>query len=269
MKTVVITGSTRGIGFGLADAFLDLGCRVVVNGRSPSSVEQACQQLAAKRNSDHLHGFAADVADLDQMEALWATAVAHFGQVDIWINNAGLGHDMLPMWQLPPERVKTIVDTNILGLMYGSRVAIRGMLAQGYGQLYNMEGAGSNGHVRNGMSIYSTSKAAVHLLSQALIQEVEGTAVQVGTLSPGMVVTDLLLDPLNTDPEIFTRSQRIFNILSDRVETVTPFLAQKILENDQNGAKIQWLTRSKMIWRFLTSPFVKRNPLGDFSPGAG
>jgi NAD(P)-dependent dehydrogenase (short-subunit alcohol dehydrogenase family) len=269
MKNVVVTGSTRGIGYGLADAFLDLGCRVVVNGRSPANVEQAVKKLSAKHGADRLHGAAADMADLAQVEALWETAVSRFGQVDIWINNAGLGHDMLPMWELPPERVKAIVDANILGLMYGSRVAIRGMLAQGHGQLYNMEGAGSNGHVRNGMSVYSTSKAAVHLLSQALIQEVGGTAVQVGTLSPGMVVTDLLLDPMKTDPEIFARSRKIFNILSDRVETVTPFLAQKILGNDQNGAKIQWLTRPKMIWRFLTSPFSKRDPFGDFSPGAG
>lgn len=269
MKSIVITGSTRGIGFGLADAFLDLDCGVVVNGRTPASVEQTCQQLAAKHGPDRLHGFAADVADLAQVEALWETAVTQFGQVDIWINNAGLGHNVLPMWELLPERVKAIVDTNILGLMVGSRVAIQGMLAQGHGQLYNMEGAGSNGHVRNGMSVYSTSKAAVHLFSQALIQEVEGTAVQVGTISPGMVVTDLLLDPLNADPEIFTRSRRIFNIISDRVETVTPFLAQKILKNGRNGAKIQWLTCPKMIWRFLTSPFVKRNPLGDFSPGTG
>lgn len=269
MKSIVITGSTRGIGYGLADAFLDSGCAVVINGRSPSSVDQAFEKLSAKHGADRLHGAAADMADLTQVEALWDTAVNRFDQVDIWINNAGLGHDMLPMWELPPERVKTIVDTNILGLMYGSRVAIQGMLAQGHGQLYNMEGAGSNGHVRNGMSIYATSKAAVHLFSQALINETKGTAVQVGTISPGMVVTDLLLDPMNADPEIFTRSQRIFNIISDRVETVTPYLARKILENDKSGANIQWLSRPKMIWRFLSSPFSKRNPLGDFSPGAG
>jgi NAD(P)-dependent dehydrogenase (short-subunit alcohol dehydrogenase family) len=237
MKSVVITGSTRGIGYGLADAFLNLGCRVVVNGRSPASVNQAVEKLSAKHDADRLHGAAADMADLSQVEALWATAVTHFGQVDIWINNAGLGHDMLPMWELSPERVKTIVDTNILGVMVGSRVAIRGMLAQGHGQLYNMEGAGSNGHVRSGMSVYSTSKAAVHLFSQALIQEVAGTAVQVGTISPGMVVTDLLLDPLNADPEIFVRSRKIFNIISDRVETVTPFLAQKTSKTTRTGPK--------------------------------
>lgn len=268
MINVVVTGSTRGIGYGLADAFLELGCRVVVNGRSSSSVDQVVEKLAVKYGADRLHGFAADMADLSQVEALWATAVSQFGQVDIWINNAGLGHDMLPMWQLPPERIKTIVDTNILGLMYGSRVAIQGMLAQGHGQLYNMEGAGSNGHVRNGMSVYATSKAAVHLFSQALIQETVGTAVQVGTISPGMVVTDLLLDPMQADPEIFARSQRIFNILSDRVETVTPYLARKILENDKPGAHIQWLTRPKIIWRFLSAPFGKRNPMGDFTPGS-
>ena len=125
-----------------------------------------------------------------------------------------------------------------------------------------------DGHVRNGMTGYATKKAAVHLFSQALIQEPAGTAVQVGTISPGMVVTDLLLDSMHTDPAIFVRSKRIFNILSDRVETVTPFLAQKILENDRNGVRIEWLTRPKMFWRFLSAPFSKRNPLGDFSPGS-
>ena len=240
----------------------------MVNGLSPSTVDQVIEKLSAKHGAGRLNGAAADMADWAQVEALWATAVTQFGQVEIWINNAGLGHDILPMWQLPPERVKTIVDTNILGLMYGSRVAIHGILAQGRGQLYNMKGAGSNGHVRNGMTVYATSKAAVHLFSQALIQEPAGTAVQVGTISPGMVVTDLLLDPMHTDPAIFVRSKRIFNILSDRVETVTPFLAQKILENDRNGVRIEWLTRPKMFWRFLSAPFSKRNPLGDFSPGS-
>lgn len=268
MKIVVITGSTRGIGFGLADAFLDLGCAVVVNGRSQTSVDQAVQRLAARHDPDRFLGFAADVADLAQVEAMWSAAIDRFGQVDIWVNNAGLSHDLQPMWELEPARIKTIVDTNIWGLMIGSRVAIRGMLEQGFGQLYNMEGAGSNGHVRNGMSVYATSKAAVHLFSQALVQETEGTAVQVGTLSPGMVVTDMLLDPLKNDPEILTRNRRIFNILSDTPQTVAPFLARKMLENNRSGAKIKWLSRPKLVWRFLTAPFSKRNPLGSYEPGA-
>lgn len=266
MQSIVITGSTRGIGYGLAEAFLDLGCNVAVNGRSQSSVDKACQQLAVKHGQERLLGFAADVADLGQVEALWQTAVDRFDKIDIWINNAGLGHDLLPMWELPPERIRTIVDGNILGVMHGSRVAVRGMLAQRFGQLYNMQGAGSNGHVRQGMSVYASSKAAVRLLTQALVNETKETAVQVGFLSPGMVVTDLLLDPLAADPASFERSRRIFNILSDRAETVAPFLAQKMLTNDKTGVKIKWLTRPKIFWRFLSAPFNKRDPFGERAP---
>ena len=106
------------------------------------------------------------ITNIEDVRALWKHAVDTFGSVDIWINNAGIGHQLAPMWELPPERVQAIVDTNILGLMHGSRVAIWGMLAQGHGQLYNMEGAGSRGHARHGMSVYATSKAAVMRLTE-------------------------------------------------------------------------------------------------------
>lgn len=258
MKHVVITGSTRGIGYGLADAFLAQGCAVVINGRSPQSVAQASQQLAEQHGRERLHGFAADVAVLAEVEALWDAAQTRFGAVDIWINNAGLGHDMLSLWDIPPERVETIVRANILGTAFGSRVAVRRMLQQGHGQLYNMEGFGSNGSTRWGLSIYGTSKAAVHYLTEALIDETKETAVQVGSLRPGMVATDLLLDPVINDPAALARSRRVFNILADRVEAVTPWLVEKMLANEKHGAHIQWLTTPRLIWRFLSAPFSKR-----------
>ena len=98
MKSIVITGSTRGIGFGLADAFLATGCRVVVNGRSQESVDRACAQLAKKYASDQLYGFAAVVSDPAQVAALWQFAKQQLEIIDIWINNAGLGHNTEPFW---------------------------------------------------------------------------------------------------------------------------------------------------------------------------
>ncbi len=263
MKTVVITGSTRGIGYGLAEAFLDLGCKVLVNGRSPDSVDQAIAKLGAQYDPACIHGQAGDVASLTQMEALWQTAVTRFGQVDIWINNAGLNHPYESLWKLEPEAMEKVVNANILGTMIGSKVAIQGMLVQGHGQLFNMEGAGSNGKVRPGMSVYSASKAAVTLLSNALIKETEGTAVQVGTISPGMVVTDLLMEPLTQDPAMMEKNRRIFNILTDRVETIAPFLAQQMLASDKTGTRIKWLTTTKIMWRFLTAPISKRDPFAE------
>jgi NAD(P)-dependent dehydrogenase (short-subunit alcohol dehydrogenase family) len=259
MKQIVITGSTRGIGYGLAREFLEAGCAVTVSGRTPASVDRAVTALTAKYGRDRLHGCPCDVTELAQVESLWQSAVAQFGRVDIWINNAGIAHALVPAWELAPQLLASVVETNVIGLAYGSRVAIRGMLAQGQGQLYNMLGQGANGNTRHGMSVYGMTKAAANHLARALIDELEGKPVQVGTLSPGMVMTDMLLDQIQSDPELLTRGRRIFNILADRVETVTPWLVRRILANDRTGVHIRWLTQPKIIWRFLSAPFRRRD----------
>ena len=139
MKSVVITGSTRGIGYGLADAFLAQGYRVTVNGRSQSSVDKSLVTLGQKYGPEKLAGQAGDVSLLETHQTLWETAVSHFGQIDIWINNAGVGHPFLNVWELPQEKIHQIVDIDLKGVIFGSQVAIRGMLKQGQGHLYNME----------------------------------------------------------------------------------------------------------------------------------
>lgn len=258
-KSVVITGSTRGIGLGLARNFLARNCQVMVHGRTPESVEHAMSLLGAMAKPGNIAGFHGYVSDYETMQALWQAAKTRFGHVDIWINNAGLGHNLLPIWEIPLERMTAVINANITGLVIASRVAFQGMQDQGNGQLYNMHGFGSDGRTRSGMSIYGMSKAAVNYFSDSLIAETAGTAVKVGTLSPGMVLTDLFLDPLVADPATLVRSRRIFNILADRVETVTPWLVDQIMANHQHGKAITWLTRRKIIWRFVTAPFNKRD----------
>jgi NAD(P)-dependent dehydrogenase (short-subunit alcohol dehydrogenase family) len=259
MKTVVVTGSTRGIGFGLADAFLSHGCAVVVSGRTLAAVDAAVTKLAAQHEPQRLLGQTCDVSDYAQVQALWEAAKARFGQIDIWINNAGIAHHVSDFHKLPPEQMRAIVETNILGAMHGSRVALNGMKAQGFGSLYNMEGLGSSGgrQVR-GLSIYGTTKAALRYLDDALMLETKGTPIIVGALQPGMTLTDMLTKQYEDQPQEWEKFKPILNILSDRVETVTPWLAQKVLANTQGGARIAWSSGGKMAWRFLTAPFVKR-----------
>jgi NAD(P)-dependent dehydrogenase (short-subunit alcohol dehydrogenase family) len=259
MKAVVITGSTRGIGFGLADSFLAEGCAVVVSGRTQAAVDEAVSRLAAGHDTQRVLGKPCDVSDYAQVQALWDAAVARFGHVDIWINNAGIAHPVSDFQMLPPEQMKTIVETNILGAMYGSRVALNGMKAQGFGSLYSMEGLGSSGgrQVR-GLSIYGTTKAALRYLNDALMIETKGTPIIVGALQPGMTLTDLLTKQYQDQPEAWERFKRILNILSDRVETVTPWLARKVLSNTRGGARFAWVSRAKITWRFMTAPFIKR-----------
>lgn len=259
MKTIIITGSTRGIGYGLAAEFLKRGCRVAINGRSPNNVAKAVRALARQHGDARVSGQSGDVSRLEDQQALWDAAVAAFGPVDIWINNAGIGHPLRMVWELPPETVQQVVDINLKGLIFGAQVAIRGMIAQGFGHLYNMEGFGSNGRTRPGISLYGSTKAAVRFLSRSLARETEGTGVKVSTLSPGIVITDLLTDQYRDDPQGLEAAKRVFNTLGDKVETVTPWLAEKVLANDESGACIEWLTPTKLIGRFATAPFSKRD----------
>jgi NAD(P)-dependent dehydrogenase (short-subunit alcohol dehydrogenase family) len=262
MKTVVITGSTRGIGYGLADSFLALGCAVTVSGRIPASVEKAIAELTAKHEADRVLGQPCDVTDLAQVQALWDAAKAHFGKIDIWINNAGIGHSQMDFWQLSPGQIKAVVDTNLVGAMYGAKVALRGMLDQGFGSFYNVEGLGSDDRMVKGLALYGCTKAGLRYLTQSWVEETRGTSVLVGALRPGMVMTDLVTKQYKERPEDWERDKRIINILADRVETVTPWLAQKVLANDKTGARITWLTRGKVIGRFLAAPFRKRDLFG-------
>jgi NAD(P)-dependent dehydrogenase (short-subunit alcohol dehydrogenase family) len=259
LKTVVITGSTRGIGYGLADAFLSMECCVGVSGRTTVAVEGAVATLSAGRNGDRVFGQPCDVTEYEQVRTLWDTATDRFGRVDIWINNAGLSNPQVAFWEHPPGRVRSVVETNVIGAMYGAQVALAGMQAQGSGAFYNMEGLGSGGRTVWGLALYGTTKAALSYLTDALIAETKDTPVLVGAVRPGMVITDLVTRPYDDRPEDWERAKRIFGILADRVETVTPWLARRILENDRHGVRIEWLTRAKVLGRFAAAPFRRRN----------
>ncbi|MFC1619670.1 SDR family oxidoreductase [Candidatus Neomarinimicrobiota bacterium] len=259
MKVIVITGSTRGIGRGLAESFLAHDCAVVVSGRTPEAVDETVAQLHLKNGGERVFGQPADVTSLDQVENLWNAAVAQFGRVDIWINNAGLSHAELNFWALQPELIDSLVRTNIQGVMYGTLVALRGMLAQGFGAMYIMEGLGSDGRTIKGLSLYGTTKAAVAYLGKALQKDVQGTPVIVGSLRPGMVVTDLILEHYQGREEEWDRFKRVLNIFGERVETVTPWLAQRILNNTQNGSCIKWLTTWRLIRNLMRAGLHRRN----------
>ena len=259
MKNIVITGSTRGIGFGLADAFLARGCSVTVSGRSQASVDQSAGKLAAKHGPERVFGYPCDVTDFEAVQGLWDASKAHWGKIDIWINNAGIAHAQIDLREQAPEEMAAVVETNVTGAMYGARVALTGMLAQGSGCLYNMEGLGSDGRRVEGLTTYGTTKHALRYLTDALVEETKDTPVLVGALRPGMVVTDMLTKQYENRPEGWEEAKGIFNILADRVETVTPWLADQVLANSKHGARFQWLSRGKVMGRFLTAPFRKRD----------
>jgi NAD(P)-dependent dehydrogenase (short-subunit alcohol dehydrogenase family) len=259
MKVVVITGSTRGIGRGLAENFLARGCQVVVSGRNQEAVDAVVGELAQQYSADKVAGKACEITSAAQLQGLWDAAVAAFGRVDVWINNAGVSAPRKALADTDEADIASVVDINLGGLLQANRVALRGMRDQGSGQIWNMEGFGSGGQVQPGMSVYGATKRAVNYINKALQKEVKDSGVQVCTLSPGIVVTDLLVGDYDTSSPEWEKSKKIFNILGDKVETVTPFLVEGILKADKSGAKVAWLTGGKAFRRFMTAGFNKRD----------
>ena len=269
MKSVVVTGSTRGIGFGLAENFLKRGCQVVIHGRQEQQVQEVVSKLAEQYGADRVTGKSADMTDYEAIQALWNHARTSFGKVDIWINNAGMSLERKSFWEQPPHRLEQIVRTNLLGMMYANNICIREMLAQGHGQIWNMEGFGSDGMTQPGLTSYGSTKRAVTYMTKSLVKEVKDTPVQVCWLSPGIVVTDLLTGDYDLASEQWRKTKKTLNILGDTVETVTPHLVDGVLASNKNGAKVAWLTTGKVLKRFLTAGFNKRDLFVDAEIRAG
>lgn len=155
------------------------------------------------------------------------------------------------------------VHTNLIGLMHCNRVAIPHMYKQGGGMIWNMEGFGSNGQVRSTIGPYGTTKYGLRYFTKTLIQELAKTPVKIGYLSPGIVITDLLVPAPPLRGKNWERSKKILNILADTVETVTPFLVEGMLkQHGKHGAAVRWLTGGKVRRRFFMNLFKKRDIFG-------
>ncbi|MCD4524362.1 SDR family oxidoreductase [Nocardioides sp. cx-173] len=252
MTNAVITGSTKGIGFALARELLLRGHHVVVTGRGREAVDEAVKRLGAETSGGgRALGVPTDVTDPAQVQALWDAAVADLGSVDLWVNNAGVAYTMRTIVETTSEEVATMVGTNMLGTINGSQVAVRGMTAAGGGRLFNVLGGGSDGSIRPGMGVYSTTKRGLDLFTRALVKEVAGTPVRVGQVRPGILITDGWLREAASHPESVSSQRKMLNILADHVDEVAPYLVERMLASTKNGEEISWLTNGRMMRKFL------------------
>jgi pyruvate,water dikinase len=190
-KVAVITGGSRGLGLGIAKAFVQAGASVVIASRSAGSVERAVAQL--RDLGGRAIGTPCDVGELEQVESLAAFACDHFGGFDIWVNNAGISCPTGPAVHIPPEMVTALIRTNIVGVYHGSIVAMRRFVPLGSGKLINMVGKGERRPVPL-HSAYASSRAWVRNFTLSMAEEYKSTGVGVFLLNPGLVETDMLQD---------------------------------------------------------------------------
>jgi short-subunit dehydrogenase len=146
-------------------------------------------------------------------------------------------------------------------MIYGSQIACVGMLKQGQGAIYSMEGLGSNDMIQIKTILYGTTKRALTYFMKGLAKELEGTGVLAGRLSPGMMLTEFITKtPDGNESAVLHDEQfrKVFNILADRPEKVAAFFVPRMLANTKNDAHLVYLTGMKAMGRFMIASVRKR-----------
>ena len=264
-RTVVITGSARGFGFCQAKKFKELGFNVVLSDINESNLFKALEELnTVNADETRATSIVCDVTKREDLENLWKEAVETFGRVDIWVNNAGVNSPDKPVCVLTEKEISFLLDIDLKGTVNGSAVAFSGMKEQGFGQIYNVEGYGSNDAMMTGLTMYGTAKRAVTYFTRSLAKEshdLTNDQIKVCRLTPGIMITDFITHA-NGDATQITlpeKTKKVYNILGDYPETIVDYVVPRMIRNQKNDAQIIWLTKARAFGRFLTAGINKRN----------
>jgi len=188
-KTALVTGSTSGIGLGIAKALAQQGAHLVLNGFGDA--QAACAEVAAVAAPGARVSYqGADMSQPQQIEAMLRAAAAEFGRVDILVNNAGITRDAT-FRKLSYTDWDAVLRVNLDSVFNVTRPFIDGMLERGWGRIINISSInGSKGQF--GQTNYSAAKAGMHGFTKALAQEVARKGVTVNTVSPGYLDTKMV-----------------------------------------------------------------------------
>ncbi|MFP4062150.1 MAG: SDR family oxidoreductase [Halochromatium sp.] len=220
-KVALITGASRGLGAGLATRFLERGLRVAACART---------QPALAGTADRVLTMAADVTDSEAISRLCEAAVARFGRIDLWINNAGLLAPIGPLRDNDPAAFARHIEVNVVGVFNGSQAFIRHLRARGgEGVLLNI----SSGAARNayaGWSAYCAGKAAVDRMSESIALEETDSGLRVHAVAPGIIDTDMQAMIRDCSPEQFPRVQKFLDLKANDGFSSPAFVADRLLD---------------------------------------
>ncbi|NTU53805.1 MAG: SDR family oxidoreductase [Chlorobiaceae bacterium] len=254
---VVVTGGTAGLGLAMAREFLQLGDRVVICGRRESTLNAALQALRVAVPGCMVYGTPCDVADPRQAPVFADFAVSKLGIIDRWINNAGTAGLMRrPLWELDSLDIDETCSTNLSGSMILSAEALRVMLRQPDSaigvdyHLFNMGFTAAGLRSSPTTVPHRVSKRAVALMSELMLAELRSagnTSIGIHELSPGLVLTDLLLR------DATTAQKRFFNAMAETAETVARSLVPSIRGMDKRSGILRYQPVALMLMRFAAS----------------
>ncbi len=180
-KIVVITGGTKGLGKALAFSFLKNKAKVVVCSRDEKRPEDL---------EENILWYKADVTKEEEIQKLLEFALEKFGQIDIWINNAGIWLPHMPIEETDWKRAHNLIEVNLFGTVYGSKIALAQMRKQNFGLIINILSTSAlDGKINE--TAYCASKFAAMGFTKSLKKEVDGKNIKVFAVYPGGMQTNL------------------------------------------------------------------------------
>lgn len=184
-KVVLITGGTKGIGYGIAETLLREKMNVAITGRSQKAADAAAGKLNALATGEAM-AIAADVRDYTSQQNAVKKVLDRWGKLDVLIANAGVGH-FGPIESLTPEQWQETIDTNLTGVFYSVKASL-GELKKSKGYIITIASlAGTNFFA--GGSAYNASKFGLVGFTQAMMLDVRNSGIKVSTIMPGSVAT--------------------------------------------------------------------------------
>ncbi|MFC3039951.1 SDR family oxidoreductase [Virgibacillus xinjiangensis] len=197
-KTAIITGASAGIGQSIAEHLAEEGANVVLAARSAEKLEAISESINTREGGKAI-AVQTDVTDKTAVDRLFKKATEEFGDIDIYVNNAGL----VLSSAITDREVGAwdkMIDVNIKGVLYGIDSVLPQMLDRSQGHIVNIDSV--SGHeVNKSSAVYAATKYAVRAISESLEKELARTGVKVSNISPGRVDTERVLRKLGDDPK--------------------------------------------------------------------
>lgn len=190
-KVAAITGGSRGIGRGIAEAFLAAGAQVAINGRNQAKGDAALAEMDAGERAIFIAG---DVQKQSDVEGFIAQTIAHFGQVDILVNNAGGSSGYAPVAELSDEAWQEAADWILNSCFWATRAALRDMQTRQWGRVINISSVEGRQANKATVAHYITYKHAMNGFTKACAFEYGEHGITVNAISPGGVETDLMTE---------------------------------------------------------------------------
>lgn len=263
-KTVVITGSARGLGYEMAKCFRKKNYNVVISDLDKKNLDSAKDSLMDIDSKGEVLAVVCDITHDKDIVNLISKSKKKFESIDIWINNAGVNQPDKMIWECSNEEIRRMIDIDLTSTMVASKYIMEEMIKQGYGAIYMVEGHGSNDALIPGLSVYGTAKRGITYFAKALAHEAEVKEkdIIVGRLAPGIMITDFLVNAFRDKKlELSEKNKKVYNILGDYPDVVAKYLVSKMIVNTNNNVKINWLTNRKAMWKFMTYGFKKDKKL--------